>query len=197
MSEVHELHKPAVAAQMFRKILDGLSRPGTEQTIEAVDEVPAKLGAATAAIALTLCDYQSPIWLSPAIDTDEVRKFLRFHTGAPITSDKATSVFALMSMAEACKSFDGFALGTHEYPDRSTTLVVQSEGFEDKLGVELSGPGIKTPRSVAVAGATQSFWQNVVLNNSSFPLGCDFIFTCGEKIMGLPRSTRVKLPGER
>ena len=51
--------------------------------------------------------------------------------------------------------FDRFALGTSEYPDRSTTLVLQVDRFGGGEGLSLAGPGIAHAQDVlgrAVAG---------------------------------------------
>jgi alpha-D-ribose 1-methylphosphonate 5-triphosphate synthase subunit PhnH len=149
-----------------------------------------------ASVAVTLCDYQSLVWLSASLNTSDVRKFLRFQTGAPLVTDRADSLFAFMTMAEACDDLDGFAPGTHEYPDRSTTLVVQCDGFKSEMIVELSGPGLKVPTACGVAGATEKFWLTLQKNCNRFPLGWDVLFVTQTQVMGLPRSTRIKLPGD-
>jgi alpha-D-ribose 1-methylphosphonate 5-triphosphate synthase subunit PhnH len=196
MSEFGFLQEPVVSAQNFRFVLNALSRPGTLQTLPQTIDPPSPLPGVAASVAVTLCDYQSPVWLSASLNTSDVRKFLRFQTGAPIVTDKPASSFAFMTVAEACNDLDGFALGTHEYPDRSTTLVVQCDGFKSEMTVEFSGPGLKEATTISVAGATETFWRALQKNSRRFPLGWDVLFVTPDQVMGLPRSTRIKLPGD-
>ena len=79
----------------------------------------------TAAIALTLFDHDTPVWLDRTMTaTADVAKWLKFHTSAPVTPDTLASSFALIGDVQALPSLDRFALGSNEYPDRSTTLIV-------------------------------------------------------------------------
>jgi alpha-D-ribose 1-methylphosphonate 5-triphosphate synthase subunit PhnH len=196
MTEFGVLQEPAVSAQNFRFVLNALSRPGTLQTMPQTIDPPSPLPGVAASVAVTLCDYQSPVWLSSSLNTSDVRKFLRFQTGAPLVTDGADSSFAFMTMAEACDDLDGFALGTHEYPDRSTTLVVQCDGFKSEMTVELSGPGLKEATTISIAGATETFWRAMQRNSKRFPLGWDVLFVTQNQVIGLPRSTRIKLLGD-
>jgi len=44
----------------------------------------------TAAIALTLFDHDTPLWLDPSMSgTSEVTKWFKFHTGAPVIADSS------------------------------------------------------------------------------------------------------------
>jgi alpha-D-ribose 1-methylphosphonate 5-triphosphate synthase subunit PhnH len=52
----------------------------------------------------------------------------------------------------------------------------------------LSGPGIRDSIEIAPAGLPDWFWNDWRLNAAQFPLGVDIFFTCGETVIGLPRS---------
>ena len=85
---------------------------------------------ASAAVALTLCDFQTPVWLSPDLRNDKVVHYLRFHTGAPIVDELEEAHFAFLPRQRtSCRRLTLFAQGTHEYPDRSATLVIQVAGL--------------------------------------------------------------------
>lgn len=78
-----------------------------------------------------------------------------------------------------------YPIGTSEYPDRSATLIVESADLAAS-GARLTGPGIKEEAQLSLPdlAAFQS-------NRALFPLGLDFIFTCGDRLAALPRSTKV------
>ena len=78
-----------------------------------------------------------------------------------------------------------FSRGTAEYPDRSATLIVETDELTD-AGAVLRGPGIKDQAALSLPEA-QAFQVNARL----LPLGLDFIFTSGARLAALPRSTKV------
>lgn len=76
------------AQSTFRSIMDAMARPGTVQRVVAAVGVPAPMMRATASIALTLFDHDTPIWLDSRMsETPDVTKWLRFHTSAPVVAD--------------------------------------------------------------------------------------------------------------
>ena len=84
----------------------------------------------TAAIALTLFDHDTPLWLdAPMSQTPDVAKWLKFHTSAPVIADSSICSFALIGDAAALPALDRFSFGTNEYPDRSTTLILQVDSL--------------------------------------------------------------------
>ena len=51
----------------------------------------------TAAIALTLFDHDTPVWLDGRMSaTADVAKWLKFHTSAPVIADSSIASFALI-----------------------------------------------------------------------------------------------------
>src|SRR3979409_1733515 len=131
------------AQSTFRSVMDAMARPGTVQRIVAAAGAPAPMMRGSAAIALTLFDHDTPLWLNPRMsETSDVAKWLKFHTGAPVISDSSFSSFALTVEARALPALDRFAFGTNEYPDRSTTLILEVASLTQGPAFELSGPGI-------------------------------------------------------
>lgn len=172
---------PIDAAHAFRAIMNVMARPGTIEDITGA-EPPAPLSIAAGAVILTLCDPETPIHLAGAYDTQTIRDWITFHTGAPLTAAPNAS-FALGAWEDL--SLPDFPLGTAEYPDRSTTLIVERASLTAS-GATLRGPGIKDSAQLSLP-ETNAFQAN----RSHFPLGLDFIFTSGSRIAALPRSTRV------
>jgi alpha-D-ribose 1-methylphosphonate 5-triphosphate synthase subunit PhnH len=172
----------------FRAILDAMAHPGRLVELPATLATPAPLGAAAAAVALTLCDRETPLWLDPrlAICAD----YLRFHCGAKLAPPDLAH-FALIGDGHAMPSLDAFALGSDEYPDRSTTLIIEVERLQEGRGMTLSGPGIADTARLDVSGLPERFWAERALLAELFPRGLDVILTCGRSLAALPRTTRV------
>ncbi|MEP3045479.1 MAG: phosphonate C-P lyase system protein PhnH [Roseibium sp.] len=181
------------AQTCFRAIMNAMARPGIFQIISAETLTPPKpLTPAAAAIALTLFDYDTPVWLDKALmQSDSVKAFLRFHTGAPIVSEPVDAAFALVSDPEQMVSLASFDQGSPEYPDQSTTVILTKQEFGGSTGVTLQGPGIKDTQSFAAAPVPKMFWDQVIANNRQFPRGVDLIFAGDTKIAAVPRSTLI------
>jgi alpha-D-ribose 1-methylphosphonate 5-triphosphate synthase subunit PhnH len=131
------------AQTTFRSVMDAMARPGSVRRIVSAVGTSAAMMRGTAAIALTLFDHDTPLWLDPRMsETSDVAKWLKFHTGAPVIADSSISSFALIGEARALPALDRFAFGTNEYPDRSTTLILEVASLTDGPAFELSGPGI-------------------------------------------------------
>src|SRR5437879_3921131 len=137
------------AQSTFRSVMDAMARPGGVQRIAATAAIaatagtPAAMMRGSAAIALTLFDHDTPIWLDPAMSTtSDVSKWLRFHTSAPVIADSSIASFALIGSPENLPPLDCFAFGSDEYPDRSTTLILQVGSLTEGAAFELRGPGI-------------------------------------------------------
>ena len=85
------------AQSTFRSVMDAMARPGSVQRIAGVAGAPAAMMRGTAAIALTLFDHDTPVWLDPRMsETPDVAKWLKFHTGAPVIADSSICSFALI-----------------------------------------------------------------------------------------------------
>lgn len=174
----------------FRAAMDCLARPGETRTLDAVD-APAPLAPATAALVKGLADYDSPIWLDAVLAAvPAVADWIRFQTGAPLVTDRREAAFALISDARAMPDFMSFAQGSEEYPDRSTTLIVQVESFTGP-SVTLTGPGIKTTQPFAATPLPDDFSARMAGNRELFPRGIDLIFVASHTIAALPRSVRI------
>jgi alpha-D-ribose 1-methylphosphonate 5-triphosphate synthase subunit PhnH len=175
----------------FRAVLDAMAHPGRIVTLpfRLAAAPPAPLGEAAAALALSLCDFETPIWLDAALRP--AADFLRFHCGSALTSDPAAAHFAFAGTSSPLPPLDAFALGTDEYPDRSTTLVLAVAALEAGRGVTLSGPGIDGVARLAVEGLGDGFWAERAALRTLLPRGLDLVLTQGDRLVALPRSTRA------
>lgn len=176
--------QPIDSSRAFRAVMTAMARPG-EIKIVAGAQPPAPLSPAAGTILLTLCDPETPLFLAPSHDTQQVRDWITFHTGAPFSVSK-DAMFAIGAWDQL--PVTAFSCGTAEYPDRSTTLIVEMPVISN-VGATLHGPGIKDQTQLSLP-EIQAFQDNALL----FPLGLDFIFTSGDCLAALPRTTRVSVP---
>lgn len=185
---------PALDAQaVFRVLMDAVANPGAVHPLRGCPVPPAPLAAEAAAAALALCDQDTPVWLDPALAaTPPVAEWLRFHTGAPFVDEPRRCAFALVSDPLALPPFDRFDLGTAEYPDRSTTLVIQVASFSAGAPLVLAGPGIPGSRTFAASPLPTDLPERLVANRALFPRGVDLILVGAGAAAALPRSTRVE-----
>ena len=168
---------PVLASQaVFRTVMEAMARPGQIAEIGVAIAPPAPLGIAAAALALTLLDFETPVWLDPTFAAPpEIDGWLKFHTGAPRAADPARAAFAFIAEPAAMPPFDAFALGSVEYPDRSTTLVLEVETLTDGDAFHLSGPGIKGSRGLAAAPLPTDFaarWQPTARGFRAASISC-------------------------
>jgi alpha-D-ribose 1-methylphosphonate 5-triphosphate synthase subunit PhnH len=188
--------EPVLAAQStFRTIMDATARPGTVRRLAGI-AVPAPLSPTAGAIALTMLDYETPFWLDPPLAAvPEVARWIAFHTGAPRTDDPASAAFAFIADGAASPSFETFALGSQEYPDRSTTLVLQVARLTDGEGFVLRGPGIAGSRRLAATPLPADFLDRLAENRARFPRGVDLLLAAADTVAALPRSVHASAGG--
>jgi len=172
---------PVDASHAFRAVMTAMARPGDIARVQGAHP-PSPMSMAAGVIVLTLCDPETPVYLAASHDTPQVRDWITFHTGAPF-ADAQGAMFALGAWDDLPLS--DLPIGTSQYPDRSATVIVESPTLSND-GTVLHGPGIKAEAALSLP-ETQRFQTNAAL----FPLGLDFIFTCGDRLAALPRTTRV------
>jgi alpha-D-ribose 1-methylphosphonate 5-triphosphate synthase subunit PhnH len=176
----------------FRAVMNALANPGAPQLLRGATP-PNPLSPELATIALTLCDHDTPVWLDPTLaESETVIAWLRFQTGAPLTSDPTRANFAMVSGVAQLPAFDRFALGTDEYPDRSTTIVVALPSLSGGPALTLRGPGIKHTQTMAPQGLPPQFVAMWAANRALFPRGVDLLLVADGQVIGLPRSTRIE-----
>lgn len=196
---------------VFRTLLDALARPGTIGVIDtplpaAASAISAqsaqsqlqlqpqqhdRAGLAAFAALLALADYATPVWL--AQPDDALAAALRFHADAPLADTAHEAAFAYVHDAAALPPLDAFACGTPESPEQSATVFVRVGSLTEGAPLTLRGPGIESTQTIAPAGLPARFWQERAALAPLFPCGIDFYFVCGDRLMGLPRTTRVEM----
>jgi alpha-D-ribose 1-methylphosphonate 5-triphosphate synthase subunit PhnH len=184
---------PVLSAQtIFRAVLNAMARPGSPQPLGVALSPPAPLNKGAAAVALTLCDQDTPVWLDAELRASaSVREWLGFHCGCRLVDDPATAAFAFAGRPAKVPMFDTFNIGTADYPDRSTTIVLQVDTLDSERGLVLSGPGIRDRSTLSAAPLPSDMCDRLARNRSLFPQGIDLILATHDAIAALPRSVRV------
>ena len=184
------------AQSTFRLVMEAMARPGSVHRVTASVGTPPPMMRGVAAIALTLFDHDTPIWLDDKMsETSDVARWLKFHSGAPLVADCSICSFALIADAGALPDLERFALGSNEYPDRSTTLILQVASLMHGPAYELRGPGID---GVAVLNATfepRDLFDRLSINATLFPRGIDVVLVADDAIAAIPRTTRATAHG--
>lgn len=184
------------AQSTFRSVMDAMARPGSVQRVSVAVGTPGGMMRGVAAIALTLFDHDTPIWLDASMaQTSEVAKWLKFHTSAPVVADSSICSFAVIGDAGALPDLQRFSFGSNEYPDRSTTLILQVESLVRGPAYELRGPGIDG--SAVLQGVLQpsDLFERLAINAAMFPCGIDVVLVHDDAIVAIPRTTRLAAHG--
>jgi alpha-D-ribose 1-methylphosphonate 5-triphosphate synthase subunit PhnH len=180
------------AQSIFRAILDALARPGTVHALSEGRDAPNPFSPGAAAVALALCDHDTPVWLDGGLRENEaVGEWLRFHCGCPLVTDAREAIFAFASAAADLPPFDAFNPGTNDYPDRSTTIVLAVETFEAGAPLTLMGPGIRGRALLRAMPLPADMAERLVCNRLLFPRGIDLLLVTANAVVGLPRSVRI------
>lgn len=189
------------AQRAFRAILDALARPTRPHLVQGPAGPPAALGPGLAAVALTLLDSGSVVWLGGALGSDaETAAWLAFHTGARRTDDPVAADFVIAA-PDALPPLASLAPGTDEAPHLSATVVLDIRDNADQAGAgagssgtgrfTAQGPGIDGTTGFAAPWADEGFadaWQQ---NTELFPRGVDLLLVDSGAVTALPRTTRL------
>jgi alpha-D-ribose 1-methylphosphonate 5-triphosphate synthase subunit PhnH len=177
--------------QVFRAILEALARPTRPFPLDGPTEPPEPMGRGLAAVALTLCDEDTPVWIDPVLAADgAVAAWFAFYTGAPVISDPALAAFVFALGFDRLPPPAELAAGTDEQPHRSATAVldVAGHGTGDRR-LRATGPGIDGYADFAAPWAPPDFVDRWRANTERFPMGVDLLLVEGAQIRGLPRTT--------
>jgi alpha-D-ribose 1-methylphosphonate 5-triphosphate synthase subunit PhnH len=176
----------------FRSAMEALASPGRTRPAggEMAEDVP--LMASAAAMVLALCDFETPLYLSPHVaGLPGVAEFLRFHSGALFVREPSRAAFAVVDLRHDTLDLASFAQGTPDYPDRSTTVIACCASVDNGPAMAITGPGIAEVSALRVSGLPPAFEEQWAANRAVFPLGVDIIFAAPARIVALPRSTRI------
>jgi alpha-D-ribose 1-methylphosphonate 5-triphosphate synthase subunit PhnH len=176
--------------QTFRAILEAMVHPGHCVNIQIKLFFPDLLNAASAAVCLTLLNSETPLWTDLSWSSAAINWFQQ-HCGCSVVTEPCMAHFALITQPADMPLLDDFKIGDEAHPESAATLIIQVEGFNDKVGKYLSGSGTGSYAYFAPAGIPPDFWEQWQLQAALFPLGVDIFFTCRNLLAALPRTTQI------
>ena len=133
------------AQAVFRAVMDAMARPGTVQPVRPLAHAAAAAVADRRRRGADAVRSRHAALARPgAAASAAVATWLGFHTGAPLANTPADAHFALVADPAELIALENFAQGTQEYPDRSTTLILQVASLSSATRCCLEGPGIET-----------------------------------------------------
>ena len=187
----------------FRSALEALSYPGRAVQLAVTFEAPMATHASSSGLLLALLEPGSKLWLSPSLINTDAATWIVFHTDCKITPHQHEADFAWIKNWDELPTLESFALGTDEYPDHSTTCVIDiaasSLPTTKTPTLTLVGPGIANTSTIgqlsASAAQLASFVSQWAQNHASFPRGVDVFFATSTGLIGLPRTTRIEISG--
>jgi alpha-D-ribose 1-methylphosphonate 5-triphosphate synthase subunit PhnH len=180
------------AQAVFRALMDAMARPGSIFPVKAGALPPGPLSVTAGAVALALCDHETPVWIDVAQQGGAtVKAWIEFHCGAPVTHQPNEAHFALVTSPATLIALDNFAQGRQDYPDRSATIVLQVDTLIDGPAMRLEGPGIETVSQFAPAPLPRHFAEQWKQNRQRFPRGVDIIFAAPGCVACMPRTARI------
>lgn len=178
----------------FRAIMNATARPGSVADLSAAPTPPAGLCRAAGAVALTLVDQDTMLWLDPALRGGPAETWLRFHCTCPVVEEPIRAVFALITDLQAMPALSSFNQGDARYPDQAATLIVQVPALSGGPALELRGPGIADMTPCAPQGLSPSFWETRAELVAHFQYGVDLVLCAVDHLISIPRTTRTALP---
>jgi alpha-D-ribose 1-methylphosphonate 5-triphosphate synthase subunit PhnH len=186
------------AQRHFRGLLDSMAHPGQIRDLDCQPLAPPDgLDPAGAATALALlnrdCSFAAYGYSEAVID------YLRQNTRSPVARSGSEAEYLLF----ARDSVDLVVLasadtGDPAYPETGATVLIQVEALDSgglgagALTVTLQGPGVDGSIRFQMSGVSSAVLGILREKNDEYPLGVDTIFTCGERLVSMPRSSRLR-----
>jgi alpha-D-ribose 1-methylphosphonate 5-triphosphate synthase subunit PhnH len=116
---------------------------------------------------------------------------VRFHCGCEVVAEPARAAFGFAGSTADLPEFAAFNLGTADYPDRSTTLILQVKTLATGAGMVLTGPGIRGRSRLRGDPLPHDIVARLAHNHALFPRGIDLLLATDDAVAALPRSLRV------
>ena len=186
---------------VFRSMLDSLSRPGTISQLTALESVDVPRCIIPL---LAIVDVETRFAVINNISTaHNWSALIGSATGAPPAS-LAESSWVVALSEPTRDNMEDLPRGSALAPERGCGLVVGcallSEGFDrgnttqESTSIALTGPGVDGQKIVTISGISNYFFESLCDLNGSFPAGVDvwMVDQCSQ-ILALSRSTQISI----
>ena len=184
------------AQSTFRSVMDAMARPGSVQRIVATAGMPAPMMRGTAAIALTLFDHDTPLWLDPLMsETSEVTKWLKFHTGAPVIDEFLDLQFCADRRCARASRARSFCVRQQRISRPFDDADPAGRKPDARSALELRGPGIDGTAVLQATIQPADLFERLEINRTLFPRGIDVVLVADDAIVAIPRTTRLVAKG--
>lgn len=172
----------ALARETFLALMHGLSYPGRVHTLPGAGKD------AYLAIASTLLDLETSYFTPDGHLASELAR-----TGArSLSSELAAYHFYPQLDENGLDTIKTASVGTMLYPDQAATLMIACK-FGEGMTLHLTGPGIQDENAVQV-NIDPALWQ-LRDRVSKYPLGWDIFLVDDNQVVGLPRTTQIRVEG--
>lgn len=176
------LWQPMTQRRLFRVILDAAARPGTIAELR-----PLLQGApAISGVLATFCDASQTL-----ADPDRLLSAADWSFLGARPEEPSRARFVLADGAMPLGAWTP-ALGTLEAPDLGATLILRVARLGEGAAWRLSGPGIPGERLLRVSAWDEGWIEARARWCGQFPLGCDLLLADAQRVVALPRTTRIE-----
>ncbi len=186
------------AQRHFRGLLDSMAHPGQIRDLDCQPLAPAD-GLDPAAAAVTLALLNRDCTFAAFGYPDAVIDYLRQNTRCPLARSGSEAEYLLFARDSVDLAVLASAnTGDPAYPETGATVLIQVNALApgglgaDTLTVTLQGPGVDGSIRFQMSGVSSAVLGILREKNDEYPLGVDTIFTCGERLVSMPRSSRLR-----
>ncbi|MBN2509701.1 MAG: phosphonate C-P lyase system protein PhnH [Spirochaetales bacterium] len=150
----------------------------------------------------TLCDNETRLGFSPAVDETQAETLLRISSARG--GEKESMQFCLFLGSSYDSSILELKRGTLEYPESSATAIILVERLFPEVTdgadivVDVSGPGVNGNCRFCVEGLDVRYIKDREELNDVYPMGIDYLLCDRDgMVCGLPRTAVCSIVGER
>jgi len=198
---VKQVERVHAVQQVYRQVLDAISRPGKIVQIEAPSFVRREAADAyVIVLGMMLLDQSVSYEVIGDLSLAEQLQLYTLSRRQSLQDCDYVFLTSTDAATQADVDISSCKRGTFTFPDESATIICRvrelSEGSEGRKGsvkLTMRGPGIVEEQQLVIdglAGSLVSGWQ---ASNEEFPLGIDWIFVDETgRVACVPRSTKFR-----
>jgi alpha-D-ribose 1-methylphosphonate 5-triphosphate synthase subunit PhnH len=174
----------------FQAVLSALEHPGVVVHLPKYNGSPWPLNSASTALLTTWVNPETPVWTDLCWDSDPAA-WLQQTCACSLVTEPCMARVVFVADPLRIPPLKQFYLGEDDQLERSTTLILQVNGFSVPNGRlrEVSGGG--RSRQARPTGLPLRFWSDWDDQRRYLPFGIDVVFTCADTLVALPRGLQL------